>query len=157
MLELLTQYSLSKILIFLIFIILAIKEGIILFDFFKGKITDIYHKVRNKENNATNLDSQINNIKSDKEKMQEDIDNIKEQMSDIMNKIQMLIESDRDDIKSDIVEKHHYFCYEIKWIDDYSLDCLEKRFTHYKAEGGNSFIKDLMNEIRSLPKQPPQE
>lgn len=37
MLELLTQYSLSKILIFLIFIILAIKEGIVLFDFLKVK------------------------------------------------------------------------------------------------------------------------
>ena len=44
------------------------------------------------------------------------------------------------------------FCYEKRQIDDYSLDCLEKRYTHYVEEGGNSFIHDLMEDIRALPK-----
>ena len=70
--------------------------------------------------------------------------------------LEMIIESDKDDIKSWITEKHHFYCYERKWIDDYSMDCIEKRYRHYKDEGGNSFIEELMNELRSLPKTPPQ-
>ena len=71
------------------------------------------------------------------------------------DKIDMLIESDKDDIKAYITSKHHHFCYEQKWIDDFSLDCLERRYAHYTEEGGNSFIKSFMEELRSLPKSPP--
>ena len=66
--------------------------------------------------------------------------------------ISVLLASDKDDIKSWITEKHHYFCYERKCIDYQSLDCIEKRYGHYVDEGGNSFVADLMNEIRALPK-----
>ena len=38
-----------------------------------------------------------------------------------------------------------------EWIDDYSLDCIERRYKHYIDEGGNSFIGQLMIEIRKLP------
>ena len=69
-------------------------------------------------------------------------------------KINILIDSDKDDIKAYIVDKHHHFCYDQRWIDDYSLDCLEKRYSHYTIEGGNSFIADLMSELRALPKKP---
>lgn len=68
----------------------------------------------------------------------------------------MLIDSDKDDIKSYITREHHYFCYQVGWIDDFSLDCLERRYQHYEDEGGNSFIAGFMNELRTLPKQPPQ-
>ena len=64
----------------------------------------------------------------------------------------ILLASDKDDIKSWITEKHHYFCYEKKVIDDYSLDCIEKRYQHYVDEGGNSYVATLMREIRALPK-----
>ena len=70
----------------------------------------------------------------------------------IENKVQLLTEADQYDIKAWITEKHHYFCYEKKWIDDYNLDCIEKRYHYYTLEGGNSFIADLMEEIRTLPR-----
>jgi hypothetical protein len=38
------------------------------------------------------------------------------------------MKSDKDSIKAFITKEHHYFCYEKGWIDDYNLDCLEKRF-----------------------------
>ena len=44
-----------------------------------------------------------------------------------------------------------------EWIDDYSLDCIERRYKHYIDEGGNSFIGQLMIEIRKLPHQPPHK
>ena len=58
----------------------------------------------------------------------------------------------KDDIKSWLVEKHHYFCYEKGYIDDYSLDCMERRYRHYADEGGNSYAATLMAEVRALPK-----
>ena len=36
-------------------------------------------------------------------------------------------------------------------IDYQSLDVLEHRFKHYVDEGGNSFIEDLMKDLRKLP------
>ena len=75
-------------------------------------------------------------------------------MESIQSKMDLLIESDKDDIKAWITEKHHFYCYQQKYIDDYTLDCLEKRFTRYEAEGGNSFIHNLMDDLRELPRKP---
>ena len=71
-------------------------------------------------------------------------------------KIDMLIDSDKDAIKAYITQKHHFFCYEQGWIDDFSLDCIERRYQHYKEEGGNTFIDGFMGELRQLPKGSPQ-
>ena len=73
-------------------------------------------------------------------------------MEETKKTMSILLASDKDDIKSWITEKHHYFCYEKKVIDDYSLDCIEKRYQHYVDEGGNSYVATLMREIRALPK-----
>lgn len=86
-------------------------------------------------------------------KHEEELSGINSQLSDIKRSINLLIESDKDDIKQSITKQHHYFCYKIGSIDDYSLDCLEKRYSHYKDEGGNSFVKTLMEEVRMLPRK----
>lgn len=44
-----------------------------------------------------------------------------------------------------MAEKHHFFVYKQGWIDDYSLDCLEKQYRHYRQEGSSSFIEQKMN------------
>lgn len=62
------------------------------------------------------------------EKNQQNTDKI---LQNLATKIDMLIDSDKDDIKSFITEKHHYYCYKVGYIDDFSLDCIEKRFKHY--------------------------
>ena len=79
--------------------------------------------------------------------------NTQKALEKMQKQIDLLIESDKDDIKAYITKEHHYFCYEKGWIDDYSLDCIEKRYGHYVEEKGNSFVKSLMIELRSLPKQ----
>ena len=75
-------------------------------------------------------------------------------LNNLSQKIDILIQSDRDDIRSYITREHHYFCYQKGWIDDFSLDCIEKQYMHYVDEGGNSFIEGFMEELRALPKQP---
>lgn len=58
----------------------------------------------------------------------------------------------QENSRSYIIDKHHYFCYDVKAIDDLNLQSLERRYLYYKAAGGNSYIEGLMEEIRDLPK-----
>lgn len=76
-------------------------------------------------------------------------------LKELSTKIDMLIDSDKDAIKSYITKEHHYYCYQLGWIDDFSLDCLERRYQHYTDYKGNSFISGLMEELRNLPNQNP--
>jgi hypothetical protein len=75
-------------------------------------------------------------------------------VANLTEKVDLLIASDKDAIKSYITEQYHYFVEQKGWIDDFSLDCLEKRFSHYLEENGNSFVESLMNQIRNLPRVP---
>lgn len=144
-LNLLSTYSLDQILVFIIMLSLAVKGGVDFYDWVKKRF------------NTTIIDRENQNKK--KEEITENIDKLfemqKEQSKAIDNltkSVDLLLRSDRDDIKAWITQQHHHYCYELKYIDDFSLDCIEKRYAHYKAEGGNSFIEDLMTDLRSLKK-----
>lgn len=144
-LNLLSTYSLEQILVFIIMLSLAIKGGVDFYDWIKKRF------------NTTIIDRENQNKR--KEEVTENIDKLfemqKEQSAAIdklTKSVDLLLRSDRDDIKAWITQQHHHYCYELKYIDDFSLDCIEKRYTHYKAEGGNSFIEDLMTDLRSLKK-----
>lgn len=144
MAQLLNNYSLHEILIFLIVLALGIKGFITFWDWAVDRLRKIFHK-----ENQQDLDREkIHQLSENQEKLIDD-------MGKLTKKIDILIESDKADIKAYITEKHHHFVYDKKWIDDYSLDSLEKRFNHYVEEGGNSFVGGLMSEIRQLPKTPP--
>ena len=153
MVTLLQQYSLSEIFIFTVFLALAIKSLICFFDW----ANDFLRKIFNKEHANLNKKNELERrLKKGDEKMTMLQDNQKTTdliLQDLQAKIDMLIDSDKDSIKSYITKEHHYFCYQQKWIDDFSLDCIEKRFEHYEDQGGNSFIEGLMNELRNLPRQ----
>lgn len=144
--DLLSNYSLDQIVMFIVLLAAAIKGVISWYEWAKGKIKHKYDTASEKE-------------KIDKE-MREDIDNLNENMIKLCDKVDkitdtvnLLVESDKDDIKAWITREHHYFCYTLGCIDDYNLDCIERRYAHYKEEGGNSFTEDLMGEIRMLPKK----
>ena len=66
----------------------------------------------------------------------------------------LLTESDKDDIKSWIVQQYHLFFEEKGWIDDFSMDSLEKRYACYQQEGGNSYIAGMVKQLRTLPRHP---
>ena len=157
MIELLQHYSLSEILIFTIFLVLALKSFITFLDWAYERIKKVFNyehaKLNSKEELKQKLQKQNQTIAILKNN-QQTTDKILQNLS---AKIDMLIDSDKDDIKSYITREHHYFCYQVGWIDDFSLDCLERRYQHYEDEGGNSFIAGFMNELRALPKQPPQQ
>ena len=137
MLELLKNYSLTDIIIFIVMLSLAVKGVVDFYDWAKSKMVNTTDKkYTNKEMQKKILDTlESHNTQIDK-------------MSKAIN---ILIESDKDDIKAWITEQHHYFCYELGYIDDYNLQCIESRYTHYKEEDGNTFIDKFMKDIRNLP------
>ena len=145
LIELLSTYSVGEILIFIVLLALAFRGVVDFMDWgkkrMKGKIDEIGTKEEEKNTIKENIDELFKMQKAQKES----IDKLTESVN-------LLIQSDKDDIKAWITEKHHYYCYQLKYIDDFSLDCIEKRYAHYKKEGGNSFVEDLMRDLRSLKK-----
>ena len=140
--ELLEQYNITDIIEVVILLGLAIKGVISFFEWLFPRIEKLIKKV-----------DQPEKLKYDLKKQYKEIDDMKNCIKQIIGKIDILIESDKDDIKAFITRQHHYFVYQKGWIDDYSLDCIERRYDHYVHEKGNSFIGGLMEEIRALPKQ----
>ena len=151
--DLLQNFSVEQILLFIVCLAIAVRGVSSWFDWIKSKENEIIQK----KNRTNALQESVDNLIKSQEAMKCDIDNcqtqIKNMVNEINNSIILLTESDKDDIKAWITEKHHYFCYELGFIDDYSLDCIEKRYGHYKDEGGNTFIDAFMEDIRALPKK----
>lgn len=142
MIQLFTHYSPREIIIFIIILAIAIKNVVQFKDWAKKRTKQAVQEA----DKPIQLEQTI-------DKHEQQLVDIKQELSDIKKSINLLIESDKDDIKQSLTKDHHYFCYKLKSIDDYSLDCMEKRYSHYKDEGGNSFIKILMQEVRTLPRK----
>ncbi len=155
--DLVETYSIQEILLFLVTFALAIKGFVSFWDWGYERIRKIFKKEIEQEDEIDYIQVQIDEHKKEYNMLKESQEKLQKDLSNILDKVNLLIDSDKDDIKSYITDRHHHFCYQKKWIDDYSLDCIEKRYKHYKDEGGNSFIKDLIEELRGLPKKPPQE
>lgn len=148
MIELFETFSITEIIIFIALLAIAVKGVVDFYDWARARLSKNFKKEDEIEKRITQDEAALNQVVKNQEKNNQ-------KLVSLMNKIDTLIVSDRDDIKSFITEKHHYFVNQQKWIDDYSLDCIERRYDHYKEEGGNSYIHDLMKEIRALEKHPP--
>lgn len=150
--DLLVKYSLSEILIFIAVFAVAIKEVITFIDWGSNRLRKVYDK----DNEITEGRKDIDKLEAEHEKVAATFEKIDQTFEKINQRIDMLVESDKEDIKAYITEKHHFFVYKQGWVDDYSLECLERKFAIYRQENGNSFIEGLMDEVRALPKQPPE-
>jgi hypothetical protein len=147
MLQLLQTFPPSQLVIFIILLALAFKEVVTFILWLKDLIMKRDNSKEEKTEEQKSRDERLTAAEND-------IKELKNAVSEIKGDVKLLIVSDRDDIKADITKDHHYFCYHLHWIDDYSMDCLERRYKHYVDEDGNSFISQLMDELRALPKKP---
>ena len=141
--ELLENFTVPQIILFIVLFAVAIKEVSNFLDWIKEKV-----KKHDKKSQA-----EVDKEKENQEHLEE-FKQVVDEMKVISKQVKILIESDKDDIKAWITQQHHYYCYQKGWIDDYSLDSIEKRYSHYVEEKGNSYVLDLMQEIRALPKRP---
>lgn len=153
MLELFQHYSISEIFIFIILLALATKGVVEFFSWGQEKLSKIFHFKYNKLTEKEKLQQQLAQQASAIQVLKEQQKSTDMYLKSMQSKIDLLIDSDKDDIKSYITKEHHYFCYQVGEIDDFSLDCLERRYKHYADQGGNSFIAGFMEDLRKLPKQ----
>ena len=142
MAQLFTSYSISEIILFIIILAIAIKDFIGFIDWAKNRTKQAVKENENPQ------ELQQKTKQHDKE-----LNDIKQELNSLKSSINLLIESDRDDIKHSITKDHHYFCYTIGSIDDYSLDCIERKYSHYREQGGNSFVDIMMQDLRALPRK----
>ena len=166
MIELLSTLTLTQALMYLALIAIAAKEFLTLKDFFKKRADSKYDNENNEKKQIENILSELKSLKEEIHKQELECQKLNTNIRDLgtywekrdeehQNVLRLLIRSDMDAIKSFIVKEHHYFI-EQKWIDDFSLDTIEKRYTHYKEEGGNSYVRDLIKDLRELPNMPPK-
>ena len=155
MIELLAKYSLSEIVAFLVTFALAIKGVISFYDWATERLKKTFSKETQRDKEKEVLEERLVYGADKMRALDKQQKQTNEQLKVIHKQLEMLISSDKDDIKTDLTKDHHYFCYKKKWIDDYSLDCMQRRFERYVEEGGNSFIEKLMDEVKELPNQPP--
>lgn len=154
MTELLEHFTPTHIIMFIVLLCVAAKEVIDFIDWVKGKIANRDKNVQEEHTEKEELVETIEELQMRCQTVENKYKGVTEVLNNISNKVDLLIQSDKDAIKAYITNQHHILCYERGWVDDYTMDCLEKRFGHYIEEQGNSFIEQLMNEIRELPRQP---
>lgn len=153
----LKDFPISEILLCIVGVLVLAKWIIEYFDWGHKKTKDKYDQEAERKKNIEDINEKLNQNSEDIKMLIEMQKQQNEKIEQQNLRIELLIDSDKDDIKAFITEKYHYFVEVKGWIDDYSLDCLERRFQHYKDENGNSFVADLMSEIKRLPKHPPQK
>lgn len=153
--QLIESFSIYEILLFAIILALACKGLIEFYDWARKRLKKVFDKEYNRKDKDEDIQERFDKDEERIKKLEDNQAKIINSLDMLELKVDMLIDSDKDAIKSFLTHEHHYYCYIQGWIDDYSLDCCEKRYTHYINEHGNSFIERFMEEIRALPNHPP--
>ena len=167
MIDLLSELSGTQVVIFSIMLILAIKGGWEIVDYFKNKYKEKFDKdfkLKKKEEEIQDLSEKWNSRYS---KLMEQNEVLVEKMDELSNSVHIKFEeldermdqlytNDKHSIKQAIVKDYHYFVDQKGWIDDFSLDALMLLFEDYKALGGNSYVASLMDELKKLPRKDPR-
>lgn len=150
--NLFAQYSIETIILIIVMLGVATKFIGELIEWFYTKL----RKYFNHQNDKDKAHSEITDGLSDiKEKISTLVTNstiLNERVSNLEAQAELTTDRLQENSKSYIIDKHHYFCYEVKAIDDLNLQSLERRYLYYKTAGGDSYIDGLMEEIRALPK-----
>lgn len=165
MLNLLASFSVQQILTFSVLGALAFKGVVDFFEWCKAlynkKFNKDYEEIKEAENIKNHFaiyEKQRDEFLEKYNSLESKIDNLADQLDERIDKmethLEILTNSDMHAIKGWIVEKHHNLIRQ-GWVDDFTMDTLEHRFSDYKAEDGNSYIASLMEEIKELPKFPP--
>lgn len=156
MLDLLQHYSISEIFLFIVLLALAFKGVVTFFEWLQEHIKKAFNIKFGKISEKERINKKIEDGEIFMNELREHQKQNDKTLQRLSKKLDILVESDKDAIKAYITKEHHKHCYEKHWIDDFSLDCLEKRYKHYADEGGNSFITGFMQELRDLPKRSPR-
>lgn len=151
-----TQYSFSSLVVLFVTILVAIKFGGDLWDWFSAKFLRLFDKKTKKQ-------AEHDKLVETQENILQEIGEIKKAQRDFqeeaLKKFETIEEDQRltkkrlqENSRSYLIDAHHKYVYEIGSIDELALQSLERRFMYYTMSGGNSFIENLMTEVRQLPR-----
>lgn len=150
--NLFAQYSIEGIIIIIVALAVAIKFVGELIEYFYGRLRTYFNHQNARDKAHSEITDGLKEIKEHVNSLEENVDNINQEIIKLKNQTELASDRLQENAKCYIMDKHHYFCYEKKIIDDASLQSLERRFLFYKNAGGDSYIDGLMQEIRDLPR-----
>jgi predicted RNase H-like nuclease (RuvC/YqgF family) len=150
--NLFAQYSIESIILLLIALGLSIKLVGELWEYFYNKAKKYLNYQSEKDQRHNALLEGITSVKESIEEVQKKQRALEQTVTGFDKQIQQLTERLQENTRSFIIDKHHYFVYQVKAVDDLNLQSLERHYLYYKLAGGDSFIDGLMEEIRALPR-----
>jgi hypothetical protein len=150
--QLFSQYSFESLWLLIILLAVAFKFVNELFEYFYERVKKFFNYQSKKDNDKKNIINSLNDLRKSTENLQNSIVAQSEAIKQLKDHEKLTLERLQENSRNYIIDKHHYFCYEVKAIDDLNLQSLERRYLYYKAAGGDSFIDGLMEDIRALPR-----
>lgn len=147
-----TQYSFQELILLIIIILFVLKALNEVIAFFYERIKNHFGIQNNKEQWEQNISKSLDEIKDDIQTLRDQNIKTHKHQKEIDQSIALVQERLQENTRSYLIDAHHKFCYDIQAIDDLSLQAMERRYLYYKTAGGNSFVDNLMDEVRNLPK-----
>lgn len=121
---------------------------------FRQKVLKAMDNDRNIAESIEKISDSINTLSEEFSEFREETKNTLSLMENkqkaYSEEISTLMESDKEAIKAYIIEQYQKY-YKLKYIDIYTMECIEKRYEKYLKENGNTFISILMKRLRALP------
>lgn len=150
--QLFAQYSIEALVLLVAMLGFSIKAMSELWEWFYNKFKEHFSFRTQRDQNHQQLVAEIKELSTEIKTIREEVCHLEDNMHQFSDQMKITTERLQENARNYIIDKHHYFCYQVHAIDDLSLQSLERRFLYYKAAGGNSFIDGLMEEIRELPR-----
>jgi hypothetical protein len=149
--DLFAQYSFETIILFIVTIGVVIKYVAEVIEWFYKKIENHFNDKKKEAKNMQDTLSSIQLVQDKFTTIDNKLDVLNTNITELAEKSDRNTERLQEQTRSIIIDKHHHFCYELGEIDDISLQSLERQFLYYKSAGGDTYIDNLMEELRRLP------
>lgn len=141
------------IIIALFFCTIEVIKGVQFFKELKNKKVNEVVEERQQE---INIQEEFQRLHNRFDQIDKRLDDVEKRMAAAEQQLKDLTISDMHDIKSWIVEQYHKFYVQQGWIDAFSAETIDRRYSDYKKEGGNSYIKTLIDQLHTLSMDPEQ-
>lgn len=147
-----TQYSVEELILLIIIVLFVLKALNEIFSYFYEKLKSHFGIETKKEQWKDNLMNKLQSIEDEIKILENQNKKTHQHQKELDSTVALVQERLQENTRSYLIDAHHKFCYEVKAIDDLNLQAMERRYLYYKTAGGNSFVDNLMDEVRLLPK-----
>ena len=150
--NLLSSYSLQEITILTITLLFVAETFWKLVEFFYNKYQVHVGKKIDKREFEQRLKAAFEQLSLKVDELNEQNKQTHLQQDQIEKKLALVQERMQENTRSFLIDAHHKFCYQYHKIDDLNLQSIERHYLYYKTAGGDTFVDNLVEEIRSLPR-----